>query len=747
MSQSAFDAYENLNKADRQKVNSLVKKLESYYKKNLNENAIEDLLSEVSGELKPCLLFELLHEEKSRLLSLGLKPDKAQLLKRFPNYGGIVEEIIADSTSSGLEIDVEALLANPDSILGFRFGKFELLSLLGKGSFGAVFEARDTTIDRLVALKIPHNQLMIELLGADQFVDEAKNSAALYHRNIVPVFEAGGFQDGGFYVACQLIHGPTLRERLNKPLNNDQAATIIRDLASGVAHAHEHGVIHNDIKPDNVLIDELDVPKLTDFGMSQLTDSQKQSLSGGSIPYVAPERLNRNGEMAPDVRSDIWSLGILLYELIFGERCFRGSDDEIIKNIQDPKFIAKTLSQEWPDENLKSIYKKCVAFKPDGRYESAQLLEDDLTRYLNGQSVSTRRPPVVERLSKWSKRQPIVAALSAMVAISLLAIGIGSALYANWMSQRKAELTLVNSDLSESLDRETKGKQQILRRTYAGDMYEALDIYGDQNYFACLEKLDSVAEFDSEDKLRGIEFDVLRKFAEHGLNQFPSHTAAIGDAALSSDGRLIATVAGNGLAIIQNAENGSLVQRIDTGKMPVEVVVFAMDDKILSTVSHKSYQEWDVETGELVRQKDLKSGAFAGLAITSDNKTIVLSKGKNAFILDYDSLEPKRTIEEEVAIRRVTLSPNDKTLVTSSMDGMLRVYELATGNLIKTLSSHSRIVHDASFSPDGKRMVSASWDSTVCIWNTADWSIVKKIDEFEGILRGCLLYTSPSPRD
>ncbi len=372
MPHSHSDDYESLSKNDRKLINSLVQQLESHYTSNLDEDVIEKLLAKVSEEIRPHLLRELLHEEKAHLESLGVKPSKVELLRRFPAYPKIVEEIIVDSRNSSLEIDIDSMLADPDSILGFRFGKFELLSLLGKGTFGAVFEARDTTIDRLVALKIPHNQLMIEILGADQFINEAKNSAALYHQNIVPVFEAGGFRDGGFYVACQLIKGQTLSESLGKPVSHRQAASIIRDLARGVAHAHEHGVIHNDIKPDNVLVDQFGIPKLTDFGMSQLTDSQKRSLSGGSLPYVAPERLNRHGDLVPDVRSDIWSLGILLYELVLGKQCFKGDDDKIIKQVQDPNFFANAENDSWPDADIFSIFKKCVAFKPENRYESGR---------------------------------------------------------------------------------------------------------------------------------------------------------------------------------------------------------------------------------------------------------------------------------------------------------------------------------------------------------------------------------------
>ncbi|MEM9411620.1 MAG: serine/threonine-protein kinase, partial [Planctomycetota bacterium] len=287
MSQDIHEAFEKLGRTERNLINSLVQELENHYKQNLAQTSIEALLQRVDPELRNILLFELLHEETSRLNKLGLRPSQTELRKRFPEHEQVISAILAENTQPQFDIDVDALLQNHELITGYKFGKFELLSLLGEGSFGAVFEARDVTIDRLVALKVPRNKLMIEILGTKQFVDEARNSAALYHQNIVPVFEAGGYQDGGFYVACQLVEGPTLREMLKKPIEFKNALRIARDLASGVAHAHEHGVIHNDIKPANVLVDKLGEPKLTDFGMSQLTDSQKGSLSGGSIPYVA----------------------------------------------------------------------------------------------------------------------------------------------------------------------------------------------------------------------------------------------------------------------------------------------------------------------------------------------------------------------------------------------------------------------------------------------------------------------------
>ena len=301
---------------------------------------------------------------------------------------------------------------------------------------------------------------MVEILGTKQFVDEARNSAALYHQNIVPVFEAGRYQDGGFYVACQLVEGPNLQQVLEEPLELKNALRIARDLAFGVAHAHEHGVIHNDIKPANVLVGKLGEPKLTDFGMSQLTDSQKGSLSGGSIPYVAPERLKEIGTTAPDVRSDIWSLGILLHELVFGRRCFQGNRNEIIDKIKNPDFFASDYRDEWPDADLFSIFKKCVAFKPENRYESAKELAEDLTRYINGQVVSTREPPGYEKLTKWAKRKPAIASLAAALFMAVSAIAVGSLLYGNWMKNRANELAKANQTIKTTLEGEAKAKDQ-----------------------------------------------------------------------------------------------------------------------------------------------------------------------------------------------------------------------------------------------------------------------------------------------
>lgn len=290
-----------------------------------------------------------------------------------------------DETEAGsLEDDGEAKTGRPTSAEPPRqFGDYELLELVGGGGMGNVYKARHRNLDRIVALK------MLKESGAERverqierFIREAKAAGRLDHPNIVPCYEVGEFQ-GWHYLTMAYVQGESLHRRLAKgALEPAESARMAEALARAVAHAHQQGVIHRDIKPDNVLLGEDGRPRLTDFGIAKLIETTEVHITPdqltqvgqalGTPGYMAPEQSQgRRWEVGPSV--DIYGLGGVLSAALTGRP---GQTDTVA-----------TLTKECPDE-LHRICQRCLAYRPADRYQSADELADELKRFLDGSITS-----------------------------------------------------------------------------------------------------------------------------------------------------------------------------------------------------------------------------------------------------------------------------------------------------------------------------------------------------------------------
>jgi serine/threonine protein kinase len=311
-------------------------------------------------------------------------------------------------------------------------GHFELIEKLGSGAFGTVWKARDTKLDRTVAVKIPRHGSM----SADEqqkFFREARAAAQLRHPNIVSVHEVG--RDGDtVYIVSDFIHGATLGDWLaGQKLTSREAAELCAKIADALHHAHEQGVVHRDLKPANIMIDAAGQPHLMDFGLARREVGEATvTLDGvlmGTPAYMSPEQAAFKSHTA-DRRSDVYSLGVILFELLTGERPFRGNIEMIIQQvIQDeppsPRKLNAIVSKD-----LETITLKCLEKQPARRYQSAEQAAADLRRFLANVPIRARRIGRVERTIRLVSRNKTVAALLSTVVISLTAGTIVSTYFA-----------------------------------------------------------------------------------------------------------------------------------------------------------------------------------------------------------------------------------------------------------------------------------------------------------------------------
>lgn len=314
-----------------------------------------------------------------------------------------------------------------------KVGRFELRKFLGQGAFGKVYLAYDPQLDRAVALKVPRHPPE-GARGVKQFMVEATSAARLKHPNIVAIYEAGQAGEA-LYIASEYVEGVPLSIRLaERPPKPKLAARWVRDLAKALHYAHELGVVHRDIKPANVMIGRGDRPQLMDFGLALRREAESISLAPGIIgtpSYMAPEQARgEHHEVGP--KSDLFALGVVLYELFTGATPFRGAVHEVLRQVGDPALAAvppNRLKPEVPTD-LAAVCLKALAKNPADRYRSAAELAADLQRWLDGKRVLAGKPPpaprragVLRRAGLWVKRHPRRTA-GIMAVLLLLAGGI-----------------------------------------------------------------------------------------------------------------------------------------------------------------------------------------------------------------------------------------------------------------------------------------------------------------------------------
>jgi non-specific serine/threonine protein kinase/serine/threonine-protein kinase len=333
------------------------------------------------------------------------------------------------------------------------FDDYEVLTELGRGATATVWMARERTLNRLVALKLIPAGADRRL--AQRLVREGQAVASLRHPHIVAV-HAMGLTDQYAYLAMDLLDGGDLTTKLaGRPLPPTDAASLITDLADALAHAHDAGVLHRDIKPSNILLDAEGQPLLADFGLAgPLSGGGDLTLPGqiaGTAAYLAPELLQ--GADRASVRSDLYSLGAVLYECLTGRAPFVGdSSASILAQIPDNEPVAPRLL--WPQipKDLETICLKCLEKIPERRYESAAALRLDLERFSRGEPVSARPVRFAGKAIRWARRRPGLATSAGIATMLLLTLAIGGPLTAVRLdrARRSVEAAKVTAEAAEA---------------------------------------------------------------------------------------------------------------------------------------------------------------------------------------------------------------------------------------------------------------------------------------------------------
>jgi serine/threonine-protein kinase len=422
---------------------------------------LEDFLTDVPAAARSLLLRELLALELDHRRQANEPVTPEEYAGRFPDHLADVRAVFSDETPTvgPLEGSRESpptpattpanatVAPGPPVVPGY-----EILGKLGEGGMGVVYQARQVRADRLVALKMIKAGVEASPDQLRRFRNEAEAVARLQHPHIVQIHEVGE-ADGRPYFSLEFVEGGSLAHKLKGgALPPRQAAQLVEVVARAVHAAHQKGIVHRDLKPANILLTAEGSPKVTDFGLVKRLDvEQGQTQSGavlGTPSYMAPEQASgRIHAIGP--ATDVYALGVLLYEMLTGRPPFRGEEKlGVLVQVVSEEPVAPSRRQPKVHRDLETICLKCLAKIPGKRYASALDLADDLQRFLGGEPIVARPVSRLERLVKWVRRKPLAAALGSLGALTVL---FGGSLVL-WLLRARAETAhAVEQDLAAAV--------------------------------------------------------------------------------------------------------------------------------------------------------------------------------------------------------------------------------------------------------------------------------------------------------
>ncbi|MDV6028997.1 MAG: protein kinase [Phycisphaera sp. RhM] len=665
-----------------------------------------------------------------------------------------------------------------------QLGDFQIECEIGRGGMGVVYRARQITLDRLVALKVLPFAAITHERQLARFQVEAQAAAGLHHPGIVPVYSVG-CDAGMHYYAMQYIEGTSLTVVLNGLRNQvsqsdptldlnasrgERAATSGQTVqstsgsgsqfslssnatyhframaelgvqaAEALEHAHRSGVIHRDIKPGNLLVDQEGKLWITDFGLARIEQDSELTQTGdlvGTLRYMSPEQAV-SPHTGTDHRSDIYSLGATLYEMLTLRRAFASVDrQETLDQIRhrDPTPPRK-LNPRIPSD-LETIVLKAMEKDPAARYQTAQALADDLTRFLQDRTIAAKRPSVSARLRKFGRRHPAVVNSAVMILI-VLAVGsaISSVLLKREQAETKFALEASERNFRKSETNRKRAEQAIARSEKllsVRGLGLAARAWRDGDGAGAVGLMESNPAFARRPDLRGFAWRFLWKSVSSQHQTILQDRSEIFATAWSRDGKLFAAGSESGAVWIWHAETNAQVASVESAAGPVHSIAFHPDSKSLAiAIADGTLRMLSVDgKWKSVAGADCQLGSpDVSIAFSDDGKRF-LSGGSDGKLRLWDgqTLRPINTIDGHAReIRAVAFSPDDQIIASTSNDRTVRLWDADSGRHRRTLTGHTGMVLSVAFSRSGKYVISGSNDQTIRFWDVETGAQVAVID-------------------
>jgi WD40 repeat protein len=656
------------------------------------------------------------------------------------------------------------------------FGGYELLAELGRGGMGVVYKARQIALNRPVAIKMLLHGQFSSAAFIDRFHLEAEAAAHLDHPNIVPIYKVG--QHGGQpYYSMKLIEGHSLAQEIAEgrwkvadgtggadkaALRRRQSAiaTLVAKLGRAVAFAHQHGVLHRDIKPHNILLDAGGEPHLADFGLAKLLDQESGlTLSAaviGSPGFMAPEQAAGKTKQVTTA-ADVYGLGAVLYALLTGNAVFYADTPlETLRQVVDQEPIRPRALNPAVAPDLETVCLKCLQKEPAKRYPSAQALAEDLERWLRAEPIQARRATALERAWLLCRRQPVRASLVGTLTL-VLVLGLAGVLW-QWRRAQAGELF-------------------ARQNAYAADMNLVPTALEKGDLGGALAALDRNRPALGQKDLRGWEWRYLWRLCQSKelftLHQYPQKIGAL---AVSRGGRLLAVQTSDKAALwdlpgqrplceltnvgwgviafsptdsllafaslneqgqpevrVWNPDSRKLVTAF-TNNAPLRCLVFSPDGKLLASLDNKGnirVTEW--ASGQILARRTgppLRRGGVGVLAFAPDGRRLAI--GGDAGVLEFLDCQSRDVVTVETptgdGVTALAFSPSGEVLAAGFgfTSGTIHLWDVSSRQARGQLTNHTAWVTALAFVPDGRRLVSAGMDRTIRVWSIPELAELRR---------------------
>jgi WD40 repeat protein/serine/threonine protein kinase len=666
-------------------------------------------------------------------------------------------------------------------LLGSWIGRYKLLRILGEGGMGMVYLAeQEYPIRRQVAVKVIKPGMDSKCV-VSRFESERQALALLDHPNIAHVYDAGTTEVGRPYFVMEYVKGLPVTEYCDqhKFSIEDRLALFIQ-VCQAVQHAHQKGIIHRDIKPSNILVSaegDQTIPKIIDFGVAKATSKSltertfqtEETQLLGTPEYMSPEQADMANEDI-DIRSDIYSLGVLLYVLLTGVLPFEtealraGGVEKIRSTIRemDPKTPSsrltklgdegKTIAKNRQTEiqilvrhlrkELQWIPLKAIRKGRSERYRSAAELADDVQNYLNGNPLIAVPPRTVYRLKKFVCRNRVLVTGIAAVLIVLLAGIVVSTIFAIGQARARAEAEQTRKKETIARTRAERAEKAAQEQRDEADRQRSLAEQRAEEYRRSLyvNRINLAEKYRIEDNmifvhkllmacpndLRGWEWYYLWHISDQARMTLRGHGRPVFSLAFNPDGERIVSGSWDNTLKVWDVNNGQELMTLRGHEDRVLAVAFSPDGRQIASGSwDNTLRVWDANNGSELMTLHGHEGLVSSVAFSPDGRRIVSgSEDTTIKVWDTDNGNELMTLRgHEQGVNAVAFSPDGKLIVSGGgnwfnpVDNTLRVWDANNGNELMTIEGHEEEVHSVAFSPDCSRIVSSSSDNTVKIWD------------------------------
>jgi WD40 repeat protein len=599
-------------------------------------------------------------------------------------------------------------------------GPYRVEAELGRGGMGIVLRGYDEGLQRTVALKLLRPELADEIARA-RLVREARTAARLRHDHVVGIYAVVDPPDGLPYVVMEYLAGPTLDQLIRQgQLRPKEVAELIAQAADGLAAAHEAGLVHRDIKPSNLMIDPAtDRAKVTDFGLARAAERPSgltcEGALAGTPAYMSPEQAR--GDAVLDAKTDVYSLGVTLYEALTGQVPFQGTLTMVLQQVlQDEPKPPQRLNNAIPCD-LETICLKAMAKEPSRRYHSARELGEDLRRFLRGEPIRARPAGPIERLGRWCRRNPILATATGLAATGLVAATLVSIAFAAYQTRAADRLRQEQRRTQEALD----SSQQLSFRL-ALDRGLALCEQKDTGLgMLWLTRALEVAPEGRTDLHRVLRVN-LANWRHHVsvLQAILPHPGQVVAVAFQPSGSVVATACDDGRVRLWSFSDGEPRAIAMAHQGPVTALAFAPDGRsLLSASADGTARLWDTATGQPKSGPLAHEGPVAAVAFRPDGQVFsTASRDGTARLWKAETTAPiGQPLRHSSPLAGACFSPDGQTLLTWDADRSARLWNAATHEPIGPPLEHEQMIKCAVFSPDGTMVLTGGLDYTTRLWD------------------------------